>query len=240
MVGAFKARVAPFNVNYRYVDDELVYLLKDADARALVYHARFAPNVARIRGEAAQARRAHPGRRRVRQRAAARRRRLRERAGEAPRERPALAWSPDDLYILYTGGTTGMPKGVLWRQEDIFFGALGGTRDGGRSSAASRRSSRRRAGRSCAPARPAVHARRRALDGVHDDAPGRHVVMQAAPERLDPTTSGRPIAREKVRFLDIVGDAFGRPLHRSAGRSSSTTCPPFGICSPAGRSSRRR
>ena len=51
MVGAFKARVAPFNVNYRYVDDELIYLLNDADARALVYQARFAPNVARIRGE---------------------------------------------------------------------------------------------------------------------------------------------------------------------------------------------
>ena len=34
--------------------------------------------------------------------------------------------SPDDLYVLYTGGTTGMPKGVLWRQEDIFFAAMGG------------------------------------------------------------------------------------------------------------------
>ncbi|MEO8601176.1 MAG: AMP-binding protein, partial [bacterium] len=46
MVGSYKARVAPFNVNYRYVDDELVYLLTDAGARALVYHARFAANVA--------------------------------------------------------------------------------------------------------------------------------------------------------------------------------------------------
>ena len=51
MLGAYRARVAPFNVNYRYVDDELIYLLNDADARALVYQARFAPNVARIRSE---------------------------------------------------------------------------------------------------------------------------------------------------------------------------------------------
>src|SRR5215470_4215922 len=49
MLGAYKARVAPFNVNYRYVDDELVYLLQDAGARALIYHAHFAPNVERIR-----------------------------------------------------------------------------------------------------------------------------------------------------------------------------------------------
>src|SRR5262245_14579857 len=49
MVGSYKARVAPFNVNYRYVDEELTYLLADADARALVYHARFAPNVERLR-----------------------------------------------------------------------------------------------------------------------------------------------------------------------------------------------
>ena len=49
MLGAYKARVAPFNVNYRYVDDELVYLLSDAKARAIVYHAAFAPLLARIR-----------------------------------------------------------------------------------------------------------------------------------------------------------------------------------------------
>src|SRR5262245_55168451 len=49
MLGAFRARVAPFNVNYRYVDDELLYLLDDADAAGLVYHARYAPTLARIR-----------------------------------------------------------------------------------------------------------------------------------------------------------------------------------------------
>src|SRR3990172_3013863 len=48
MVGGYQARVAPFNVNYRYVEDELIYLLNDADCRALIYHARFAPTLQRI------------------------------------------------------------------------------------------------------------------------------------------------------------------------------------------------
>src|SRR5207253_11519843 len=51
MLGAYKARVAPFNVNYRYVENELIYLLNDADCRALIYHASFAPMVAKIRDE---------------------------------------------------------------------------------------------------------------------------------------------------------------------------------------------
>ena len=44
----------------------------------------------------------------------------------APAELPPVEPSPDDLYMLYTGGTTGMPKGVLWRQHDIFMAAMGG------------------------------------------------------------------------------------------------------------------
>ena len=52
MVGAYKARVAPFNVNYRYVENELIYLLNDADCHVLIYHARFAPTLQRIRSEA--------------------------------------------------------------------------------------------------------------------------------------------------------------------------------------------
>ena len=45
-----------------------------------------------------------------------------------------LPFSPDDLYVLYTGGTTGIPKGVLWRQEDVFFNGLGGNLPGFRTS----------------------------------------------------------------------------------------------------------
>ncbi len=124
MLGAFKARAAPFNVNYRYVDDELVALLDDADARALIFHASFAPILDRIRdrlpkfalliqvpddsGEPLL-----PGALDYEEALAA-----------ARPSRPAPDLSPDDLYILYTGGTTGTPKAVLWRQEDIFHAAL--------------------------------------------------------------------------------------------------------------------
>ncbi|MHB1137622.1 MAG: AMP-binding protein, partial [Microthrixaceae bacterium] len=131
MLGAYKARVVPFNVNYRYVAEELEYLLRDAGARAIVFHSAFAPVLDDVRGRLPQLGvllqvddgSDHP---------------LLDGAewyedavaGAAPTLAPELiaSWSPDDLYMLYTGGTTGMPKGVLWRQADIFVGALGGRR----------------------------------------------------------------------------------------------------------------
>jgi len=213
MVGAFKARVAPFNVNYRYVDDELIYLLNDADARALIYQARFAPNVARIRAELPNldvllqiaddsGHALLPGAVDYEQALA-----------DASPARPDRAWSPDDLYILYTGGTTGMPKGVLWRQEDIFFGALGGTPTMGPKFAsveAIAEAAVQGTLRAC-PAPPLMHgaAHWMAFMTMHQ---GGTVVIQSHPERLDPDDIWSTIEREKVRFLVIVGDAFGRPL----------------------------
>jgi len=118
---AFKAGLAPVNTNYRYVADELIYLFDNADAEAVVFHASFAATVDQIRH-----------------------RLPRVKAWIAVAEEgcpvPAFAadydalvsrdslgtrapWgrSGDDLLILYTGGTTGMPKGVMWRQEDLFM-----------------------------------------------------------------------------------------------------------------------
>ena len=213
MVGSYKARVAPFNVNYRYIDNELLYLLNDADARALVYHARFAPNVQRIRDQLPQlelllqvaddsGNALLPGAIDYDHALAA----------SSP-ERPEVTWSPDDLYILYTGGTTGMPKGVLWRQEDIFFGALGGHPLGGQkftSIEAVVEVARNGDLRAC-PAPPFMHgaAHWMAFTALHA---GGTIVIQHTPDRLDPDDIWSTVEHEEVRFLTIVGDAFGRPL----------------------------
>ncbi len=117
---AFKAGLAPVNTNYRYVADELIYLFDNADAEAVVFHASFTPTVEQIRPRL-------PG---VKTWVA---------VAEPGHPVPAFAtdydsvvdrtvgrttapWgrTNDDLLILYTGGTTGMPKGVMWRQEDLF------------------------------------------------------------------------------------------------------------------------
>ena len=112
MIGAFRARVAPFNVNYRYVADELHYLLDNAGCRALVYHAAFAPTLAEVLDRLPgldvliqvpdeSGNELLPGAVDY------------ETALSASEPTLDVRPSPDDLYILYTGGTTGMPKGVL-------------------------------------------------------------------------------------------------------------------------------
>ncbi len=124
MVGSYKARCAPFNVNYRYVEEELLYLFGNADAKAVIYHARFAPVLEKIRSQLTQVRlwlQVEDGSGAALLDGALDYEQALADASPAP---PPDDLSPDDLYILYTGGTTGMPKGVLWRQEDIFHGAL--------------------------------------------------------------------------------------------------------------------
>ena len=136
MIGAYQARVAPFNVNYRYVAEELVYLLGNASADAVMYHARFAPTLAEALQQLPPMRLIHvddesgneplPG--------AVRYEELLAGESKVSEEPLDLALSPDDLYVLYTGGTTGMPKAVLWRQHDIYMNTMGGRtdrRDGG-------------------------------------------------------------------------------------------------------------
>ena len=208
MVGAYKARVAPFNVNYRYVDDELVYLLGDAGATAIVYHAEFAPRLAAILDRVPTLRHLIqvaddsgnallPGA--LDYEAAL--------AGASPDPLPVTS-SPDDLYILYTGGTTGMPKGVLWRQSDILFAALGG---GAHQSLEQLVEAAGAGGMKFLPAAPFMHGAGHwiALTALHG---GHTCVIQDEVRRLDPADIWRVCEREGVNFLQIVGDAFGRPL----------------------------
>src|SRR6476661_2909019 len=126
MLGSWRARVAPFNVNYRYVKNELHYLLNDSGATALLYHAAFAPRVADVLPQLPHLRVliqiADKSGNDLVHGAVAYESIVGSGVAVLPPEEP----SPDDLYVLYTGGTTGMPKGVLWRQADIYPAALGG------------------------------------------------------------------------------------------------------------------
>jgi acyl-CoA synthetase (AMP-forming)/AMP-acid ligase II len=128
-------------------------------------------------------------------------------------ERPALEWSPDDLYILYTGGTTGMPKGVLWRQADILVAALGGRAADGRilETLDAYVERAKTVSMKTFPAAPYMHGAGHwiALSGLHQ---GNTVFIQSDVERLDPNDILSLIEREQINFLQIVGDAFARPI----------------------------
>ena len=216
MLAAFKLRAVPVNVNYRYGADELRYLLTDADARAIVYHGELGARLAPLRSEISELEtfvRVDDG----------------TPVGAAEEALDAVDYddaltassetrdfdprSADDLYVLYTGGTTGMPKGVMWRHEDVFFGALGGGGGGGAPiSRPTELAARARDGRGlrCLPACPFMHgtAHWMALGALLTGG----TVIVSPDRRLDPARLWRLVAREQVQLVVIVGDAFARPL----------------------------
>jgi fatty-acyl-CoA synthase len=207
MLGAFKARAVPVNVNYRYVDEELVYLLNDSHARAIVFHGSFAPTLARIRERVPEVRlwlQVSDGSGEPLLGGA-----IEYEAALAAAE-PALpsGLSADDLYILYTGGTTGMPKGVLWRQEDIFLAALAAP---GVSSLEDVLARAARSDIRALPAPPFMHGAAHWLAFTMWSLGGT-IVVQSEPRRLDAEDIWSTVERERVTAVTIVGDAFGRPL----------------------------
>ncbi|MEE4191141.1 MAG: acyl-CoA synthetase [Halieaceae bacterium] len=122
MMACFKLRAVPTNVNYRYVEEELEYLFDNADLVACIHHREFAPLIGKV--EAPKLKTllyVEDGS---------------DTACSSPEyeasltgqsaERDFGARADDDLFLLYTGGTTGMPKGVMWPHKELFYAALGG------------------------------------------------------------------------------------------------------------------
>jgi 3-oxocholest-4-en-26-oate---CoA ligase len=216
MTGSYRARVAPFNVSYRYVEDELVYLLTDSKAKALIYPAEFAPRVAAIRDRLPELRVLIQ---------------VADESGNALLDgavdyetilatpEPAGGMptpSGDDLYVLYTGGTTGMPKGVLWRQHDIFLSSMGGRPWGADEFTASYAELADKA-RAAAGAMsilvipPFMHGAAQWAAYTMVTMGGRLVIPDDV-ERMRAPDVLRLVEREKVISIPVVGDAIARPL----------------------------
>jgi acyl-CoA synthetase (AMP-forming)/AMP-acid ligase II len=199
-LAAYKIRAVPINVNYRYVARELRYLLNDADLVGILHQPEYTDRVAEV----------GPGTPTLRwslttgpdYEAAV--------ASSSP-ARDFGARSADDRYVLYTGGTTGMPKGVVWRHEDAFFACMAGG-DPTRPEVTSVGELVER----IAPQQstflalaPLIHAAGGWTVMIYLFG-GNRVVLW--PGSLDPAQVWRTIERERVTTTSAVGDAVIRPL----------------------------
>ena len=213
LVACFKARAVHVNVNYRYLDDELLYIFENSDAAVIVFSAEFAERVEVLRHRL-------PGVRRWWQ------------VGGTPPDwaeaydevaesgagRPlAIRRSPDDLLLIYTGGTTGMPKGVMWRAEDL-WGALGAGRNAP-------------ANRGTVPASIDEHVRNVVAGGpimrqvvacplmhgtglltaINTLASGGCIITLARPN-FEAEELWTAVCENRANSAVIVGDAFARPM----------------------------
>ena len=195
-------------MNYRYVAEELQYLLADANARAIVVHSQFAPTLAEVLP-------ALPNLEVILQVPDSSGNELlpgaiwyEDALAAASPDRPAVDWSPDDLYMLYTGGTTGMPKGVMWRNGDAMVECFGGSKTATSIAdfvAEAKKGSRALIGP------PFMHGAGHWV-AFSTLLGGGTVFVQSVPERLDPVDMWSLVEREKLNFMLIVGDAFARPL----------------------------
>ncbi|MFI1728277.1 acyl-CoA synthetase [Streptomyces acidicola] len=211
-LGCLKARVVPVNVNYRYVQEELAYLYQDADLVGLVFDAEFTERVAAALPQAAKVRHllrvGAPGPDAPSLTAVD----FADAEASGSPERGFPARSADDQFIIYTGGTTGMPKGVMWRQEDLFFSGLGGGAPTGEPVKKPEELAERVAaggdGITFFPAPPLMHGTSTLTAFIGFNF-GQRVVLH---RKFVPEEVLRTIEKEKVTSMSLVGDAMLRPL----------------------------
>ena len=211
---AVKVGLVPVNTNYRYGDDELSYLWENADAIAVVFHGAFADRIEGILDRLPAVKGwlwvddgsgpcpdwATPY----------------EDAAKSAIERVSAPWgrSGDDLYMLYTGGTTGMPKGVMWRQDDLFARLIdSGARhypvEGGIEAVRSALEASP-GGVTVLPACPLMHGTGNFPSNTVLAEGGRVCLLES--RRYDPVELLDTVAREQVNVVVWVGDPFARPL----------------------------
>ncbi|MDY7105019.1 MAG: AMP-binding protein [Actinomycetota bacterium] len=209
---ACKAGLVPVNTNYRYADDELVYLWDNADAVAVVFHGAFAERVERVRervpgvkvwywvddgsGPCPDWAVDHAD------------------AIATPADGPVVApWGrgADDIIMLYTGGTTGMPKGVMWRQDDLVRGLMGSSSFfRGEADMDAYRARITRPGKVGLPACPLMHGTG-LFSALSVLSTGGRVALLAG-RHLDIVELLDTYEREAVNVSAIVGDTFAKPM----------------------------
>ncbi len=200
MIAAYKLRAVPINVNYRYVENELRYLFDNADLVALVHDRSFADRVAAVLPDAPRLRTVLVAED------------IETATAGASVERDFGERSPDDLYVLYTGGTTGNPKGVMWRHEDVWRVLGGGidfiTGEPLPDEWAPSEKGKQGLGLTRLACAPLIHgaAQWAALPALFG---GDKVVLVP---QFDPHEVWKAVQRHEVRVITITGDAMARPL----------------------------
>lgn len=211
LFGCFKVSMVPVNTNYRYGAEDVAYLYDNADAEAVVFHATFAPPLEQIRDRLPLVKAwyvvsdgepepdwAMPY----------------EEVVRAGADRLGAQRSGDDVHILYTGGTTGMPKGVVYRQDDLFM-ALGGGGNALLGVAPATdldeyRSRLTQPGPRSLPACPIMHGTGQWSSFQALNLGG--CVVMLSSRRFDAAELWRTVTDKQVNIVVIVGDAFAKPM----------------------------
>jgi acyl-CoA synthetase (AMP-forming)/AMP-acid ligase II len=226
MLGCFKIGAVPININYRYVEDELRYLFDNADLKGVVHHREFADRIAAVRGDCPTLSTLFfvedgSGDGSGADTDAIGSVDFEKAVAEGSPERRFEARTDDDLFIIYTGGTTGMPKGVMWRHEDLFFAGLAGGNPLGEP-VTSRRELVEKAlaapmQLAMMPAAPLIHGAAQLATFIAFDG-GNKLVYQ---KNFDAEELLALVHREKVNTLSIVGDAMARPIADALERNAA-------------------
>ncbi len=213
---SFKARTVPINVNYRYVEHELTYLFDNGDVEAVFFDAKFAPRLAAIRDQLPKLKlfvQIYDGSSETLSGAQDFEALI---AANAPL--PRLDYSEGDIYMIYTGGTTGMPKGVMYRHGDLSAGiasALLGPEvvEPSPEMLVAVVQALKAAGAApiSLPACPLMHGTGMWIGAFFAHFAG-GAVATTSDEKFDPNAIWAFIERERVNAVAIVGDAFAKPM----------------------------
>lgn len=214
-LACLKIRAVPVNVNYRYVDHELTHLYDDADLVAVVADIEFLERASTVAAKLDKLKQliivgdlsgadlgAVDGTAAIA---------FADAVKDQPQTRGFAPRSADDLYIIYTGGTTGMPKGVMWRHEDIFFAGMGGGDPAGTPAEYPEQVAEKAKDKyplTYFPVAPLMHGAAQLASWIGMLGASKVVLVR----KFDPEDVWRTASREKANSLSIVGDAMARPM----------------------------